>query len=39
MTKLADSGELGQSIIASLQNGVENADFSEVYGAISSAEE
>lgn len=39
MTKLADSGELGKSIIASLEDGAENANFSEMYGMISSTEE
>jgi hypothetical protein len=39
MEKLINSGELGKNIIASIQNGVENADFSKIYGTISSEEE
>lgn len=37
--KLVDSGELGQAVLKSLQNGVEQADFSQLYGQISNEQQ
>ena len=39
ISNLLSSGSLGKSVLASLQNGIENATFEEVYGQISSVAE